>query len=59
MIIFVTSGDYNLITNAAFGDGCHPISNPKEEDDKNFCVLTWVTQFSLANKRDKFDLVEI
>ncbi|CAK88674.1 unnamed protein product (macronuclear) [Paramecium tetraurelia] len=49
IIMFCTSGDYNLITNIAFGTSCQ-----KDLDDTNTsdnCDLNYITQSSLANKR--------
>ncbi|CAD8107052.1 unnamed protein product [Paramecium sonneborni] len=49
VIMFCTSGDYNLITNIAFGTSCQ-----KDLDDSNTrdnCDLNYITQSSLANKR--------
>lgn len=29
LMLFVTSGDYNIITNLAYGSDCHVIDDPK------------------------------
>ena len=43
--MFVTSGDYNIITNIAFGTSCQMLEDHKgkEIDEKSFCQLNWVT----------------
>lgn len=33
LIMFVTSGDYNIITNMAYGTDCEKLSDPKQTDD--------------------------
>lgn len=39
LILFVTSGDYNLITNLVFGRSCQLLEDHKgkEIDEKKFC----------------------
>lgn len=39
LILFVTSGDYNLITNLAFGTSCKLLEEHKGKDfnEKQFC----------------------
>lgn len=58
-IMFVTSGNYNIVTNLAYGEDCKPITDPQESDDNNFCALTWVTRVSLANKRQDAQFIEL
>ena len=40
LIIFVTSGDYNIITNIAFGNSCQVLDDQhkgQDIDEKRFC----------------------
>ena len=59
LIMFVTSGDYNIITNIAFGQSCKDLGGQKEIDEKQFCTLNWVTQASLANKREGDQFIDL
>ncbi|CAD8059583.1 unnamed protein product [Paramecium sonneborni] len=61
LIMFVTSGDYNIITNIAFGKSCKMLEDHKgqEIDEKSFCQLNWVTQSSLANKRNGSEFIDL
>ncbi|CAD8053519.1 unnamed protein product [Paramecium sonneborni] len=62
LIIFVTSGDYNIITNIAFGKSCEVLKaelKGQNIDEKQFCQLNWVTQSSLANKRNGDQFIDL
>lgn len=59
LILFVTSGDYNIITNIAYGNDCEYTTDSTQVSNKNFCVLNWITRASLANKRNDGTLVNI
>ena len=49
VMLFLTSGGYNLLSNDSLGDDCNEIIT--NEDD---CELNWITRFSLVNKRFNF-----
>ncbi|CAD8132867.1 unnamed protein product [Paramecium octaurelia] len=62
LIIFVTSGDYNIITNIAFGKSCQVLDKEhqgKDIDEKQFCQLSWATSTSLANKRNGDQFIDL
>ncbi|CAK58393.1 unnamed protein product (macronuclear) [Paramecium tetraurelia] len=61
LIMFVTSGDYNIITNIAFGTSCKALEDHKgqEIDEKTFCQRNWVTESSLANKRNGSEFIDL
>ncbi|CAD8118599.1 unnamed protein product [Paramecium sonneborni] len=61
IVMFVTSGDYNIITNIAFGQSCQTLDKSFgiEIDEKTVCIFNWVTGLSLANKRDDQEFIDL
>ncbi|CAD8092456.1 unnamed protein product [Paramecium primaurelia] len=61
IVMFVTSGDYNIITNIAFGQSCQSLDKSIgfEIDEKAVCIFNWVTGLSLANKREDQEFIDL
>ncbi|EAR82133.2 kinase domain protein (macronuclear) [Tetrahymena thermophila SB210] len=66
-LIFVSSGSYNLFSNALMGSDCltifyHPTNTPNvpgQPEIEHGCQYSWTTILSFANKRNNADLVQL
>ncbi|KRX11017.1 hypothetical protein PPERSA_01216 [Pseudocohnilembus persalinus] len=62
VILLIVTGIYNAISSAVLGDYCESDQVKEdltEEEIQNFCEKNWITLFSLGNKADENNLMNI
>ncbi|EAS04833.2 kinase domain protein (macronuclear) [Tetrahymena thermophila SB210] len=56
-LILLTSGGYNMLTNAIYGQDCKEDNEIEGQDTSQICKKNWITVISLGNKQEQKTLM--